>query len=588
MSQKAKLGLFQGFIFIVLLFVLACVPLRDTVLVALNKDNIIVDDARQLLFPFVKFWQASAFSKHGFFEQYYLGLFQNKTILGLIYKCLSLFTDNLVQATKILSIIVSLLSSLFAYLYFNLIFKSRFYALFAAFVASLFFWMIDDIASATNRAFMILLLLGYLYLKQKSESWILVLWQVFAFLIYPCAFLLIFIAEVCSYINSVFCSFINREQEVFNLKKLFIVLLPALIYVLFYFIQDVFILSQSQKVKLLDISQMQTLLEFGPAGRHRIWTENLISIDFFKNQYLGFGFNSIALRLLNIGGLFSFVVFCFMKLFSKKASCNNEDLASCRYFVKGLYCLGLSALISFILAFVFFPKLYLPSRYLTAPLSLISLVLILSLFYLVISSAAQYLSKWASKASFEKVFSNSFIVILFLILLFPAYPSIKKLYAAKYHYIPAALLSKIQSLPSDACIAIMPHSDMSSTIPALTGREVFLDYERSVVPNQEYIDEVRKRHKELYRALYAKDINIIKEFAQKNKVDYFLVQEVFYSDSFMANPRYIEPYYAYLKKEIGRTLKDGSSGGIVFKEILDDSSEKTLLLEINSSSLSKV
>jgi len=121
----------------------------------------------------------------------------------------------------------------------------------------------------------------------------------------------------------------------------------------------------------------------------------------------------------------------------------------------------------------------------------------------------------------------AFIIICFLIL-HPLYNDVKdyKKYKPLYDY--------IENLPTGILVAGNPKSDLTRTIPFFSKRAIFLSDKLSFTDRFTYSEEESiKRRKQLIEALYADSWNPINEFISQYKIDYFVLEDIYYDPSFL-------------------------------------------------------
>lgn len=532
LSKKTNYLLFA------LVLVLAGIPIYENFSTILFKHNVVQDDARQVISLLINYWEPDAYGSHNdFFAQFYAPA-QNKTLIPFIYKILSFFTPTIVFANKLLAILVALASSLFAYLYTRELFAKNSIAIAFSSVFATLIWCGDDVASGTSRSFAFLCLFAYLYFRKKEQQKIITLVQVLSIFLYPPIYLILIVSEGLIWL-------INRKKDI--LVSLAISSLPLII---FYLIPKLFFAADFE---MLSADELKSLPHLQPGGRHPVFGLSPSSTEYWLSEHWGLGIFSPGRVYVTALGFISLAIYTLSKLFNKSINLSSFKFSELIQNDIEIKALAIASIGLYIDAQILFPLLYYPSRYVMTSLLIIALIYLFKLVNLLSSKTNQK----------TQIAIAAIITIL-------GFGYLRQYYAANFHTIPQEVVDNIRKIPADSLIAIMPTNDISSTIPITTGRAVFVDHERAYFGSQEYLDEMSRRHKEVFEIFYSNSSNEILEIAKRNNISHLILSRDAYMAYFVYDPKYFKPYDQLLKEAI-RGAK-----GIIFAKIFAELAKDTL------------
>lgn len=184
--------------------------------------------------------------------------------------------------------------------------------------------------------------------------------------------------------------------------------------------------------------------------------------------------------------------------------------------------------ISFLVATLLFPRLYIPSRYLALGLT----PLFPTIFPCIWSAFAKRFSpgRSATFATFLSLMLGGafFVSTGWLHLQANPFPSVNK---------QEPLITFIRNLPDDTVIAAWPRG-FANYIPLTTGRSVLVFEEGHQIFHRAFLEEMRRRTRALIEAFAAIDEKPIQELRKSYKVTHLLVD----TEHLTHNPQYFAPF----------------------------------------------
>ncbi|NQU73782.1 MAG: hypothetical protein HQ547_03620 [Candidatus Omnitrophica bacterium] len=193
--------------------------------------------------------------------------------------------------------------------------------------------------------------------------------------------------------------------------------------------------------------------------------------------------------------------------------------------------LFISSVLMYIIADLFLFKLFLPIRYLSYSLPLISLIICaIAIGQLIIKIKSVRIKKAAQ------------ILILILIFLNVSSQRSNGLTNTSYN---KSLYSYLNSLPKETVIAA--HPVLANNIPTFAQRKVFINYELSHCVFDNYWKTIKKRTFDFFDAYYSEDPSFIYEFCERNGIDYLVIDKRHFTEKYLRGSIYIEPFSTYVK-----------------------------------------
>lgn len=135
---------------------------------------------------------------------------------------------------------------------------------------------------------------------------------------------------------------------------------------------------------------------------------------------------------------------------------------------------------------------------------------------------------------------------------------------------------QIEKLPKDFVIAAHPALHDITMVDAVAKRAAFVDRERSVAYSKEVLLEIRRRTIESFKIVYATDKKEVLELMKKNNINALLVHKHYYSDKYLENPKYYEPYNQTLKL----IISSNKPKGFFLNELLKKKKKSYILLTV--------
>ena len=433
------------------------------------------------------------YTKLGFPTTYHLTQF---------YKVLTNFVD-LVLATKIMSVFLYILVALFSYLLAKEL-KLKYAFIFSLLITlqtGIMFWVFSG---GLSRGFAFPLLLAFLYFLIKRNTINYTFVMILQTVIYPPIFIIS--------LGVIGIEFLRKNIAIW---KILPVIVPAGI---LYFIIPKSI-KFGEQVNLIEALHMP---EFYSGARAPVFrgdipftnsiTDTLHSIFNSYNFNISSPFYLDAFFLLGLFSLFVLVIFW------KKISLPNE-----------LKALTISGIILFILSFVMFSKLYLPSRYIIFTFPII---------------AIYYISRGLELSlSGKSVFKKTLVVLFVILLAFTFYSP--KIENGLVTCDDKELYNYLEKLPKDSLIAAHPR--IADCIPLYSSRNVLFMDELSAPYYKIYYTKIKLQITDFFDMYYS-NIDKTKSFCDKYSISHILIDTRHFSKDYVQKGEfYREPFNSDIK-----------------------------------------
>lgn len=526
---------------------------------------VVQDDFRQCFF-----WGWSLFDKELFVNDFFTGMYQSlfvKTpLLYGIYKIAPWFTDDLILYGKIILIIISLLTGFAAFAFFSSLqkkyklFEGSHYALIAlgfTICIQVLSWSTDHLAAAHARSFIWFGLLLYMHFKLNNQNIQAACFTLLLLMISPISFLLCFAMEFFSLIINHKTKFLRSiEFAGLSLSGL----TAAFMYL--YLFKDI----KTQGVGTpFSVAELKQLPEFNPGGRHPIFGSSIWDGTWWVNEHWGMGMKGLVIGYLIITSFTVIIIFLLSSCFSKKLRSKLSQILTA--IPTKLFYASISL---YFAAQLLFPTLYLPSRYLNTPSLLLSVIIL----YTCIVEIAYLLSKSKILKGRSAIFT-SLIAISFSICFWVYF---KKHYHPAFKRINPQVREALLQTPKNSLIAGHPIWPDLNTASITAKRKVFIDYERSMSYTKESLAEIRRRNVVALTMTYAKSKEEFVKLAKENGITHFLIHSQLFSNDYLSDPYYIEPYNKVLKTLTKRTNNEK----FFLEEFLEDQHQSYLLIDLAS------
>ena len=511
-------------------------------------DNVVQDDFRQSFFWVWRFWDESLFQNY-FFAEMYQSHLTRIPLLNLIYRSAPLISASPILFSKLLSILIAALSCIAAYFMMRSFLKQDIHkdheagenaeigvplhalsaVCFSACIAVML-WCTDYLSVAHSRSFIWLGIFVYLFLENEKKDLLKSIWISILLLLSPIAFLLCLAMQFFSWIiNGVL------RKNIFN-KNFYSLGFNAIAVLVLYKIIFADIATQGIGREFTR-SELEKLPEFNPGGRHPIF-----GIDFFSREWwseghwglniAGFEISVIVWAAFIIVPLYLFTIARSRLIGSVQNSINHP-----------LSLLFLASVSLYIASSISFPLLFLPSRYIANS----SFILAISSLFLIVIDILKKIKLFLETKKAQSLWGTALLLLFTTIFCF----IYSNFYHPRYVSISPDLLKKIEQLPKDALIAAHPKLPAINIIPAVARRKVYVNHEWSMAYTEESLREIRRRNREAFKLIYARNKEDFLKIAKKEGITHVLVAKKFYSKKYLENPVYLEPYNAFLKELIG-------------------------------------
>ena len=574
----------------------------EILLAILNLDNVVQDDFRQSLFWAWQYWDLELFS-NDFFKDTYESVMFKTPLLLLIIKIFALLNLNLIFASKLFVLILSVFSSLLAFLFFRKYLKSlevfqicsnnEFLALCFSIVMTVVFWCTDHLSAMSARSFIWIALFGYMYLKLLNKNiWAFAL-SLFLLFLSPVTFLLCLVMEGFYWLINLIKNFTKSKKDqniLIRLKNImniefYSILINSISAFIFHkiILKDMGVLGRGTP---FTVEEMKRLPELNPGGRHPIFGSSIWNGTWWNNEHWGLGIGYLKISEVIIWALVLasiVIIFNVWQIFIEKSKLKSLEKSYLSLLQSPPVILLYASVFLYFASQFLFPTLYLPSRYLGVPLLLVSVVFLFSYTYFSINHIPSFLESLGLKSFKTEKYRSVFIYFIIGIFTLVFYLYFRNYYHPRFVSINPQLKAVLEKTPKDSLIAGHPALPDLSTVSITCKRKVFIDYERSLSYTREGLTEIRRRTKASLDMVYARSEAEFRRLATEDGISHFLVHAGFYSPQYLLNPRYIEPYNAYLRKltynqrpedfYLYRFLKEKNAGFIIYTLTPQTSSE---------------
>ncbi len=115
------------------------------------------------------------------------------------------------------------------------------------------------------------------------------------------------------------------------------------------------------------------------------------------------------------------------------------------------------------------------------------------------------------------------------------------------------LYAVLAQTPKDALIA--GHPDLMDNVPTFAQRKVLVNYELAHPWSRGYWRRIRPRLEDFFKAYYAADPQVVRDFCRKYQVSFLVVDKRHFTPEFLAGGRYLTPFNPPLQTEGPRTAE---------------------------------
>lgn len=540
---------------------------------AFSSEYIVQDDARQHIFWMERFRDQDLFS-----NDIIADYFQSVSPWGYsnLYRLFAELGIDPFLFNKILPIILAIITGAYCFKVCTKILPVPLAGFLATLLLSQHLWLRDDLYSGTPRSFIYPLLLAFLYYLLEDSLLPCLLTIVLQGLFYPqtvlisAAILLLRILrrqsledrreskreetgesrerEVEKTRSSIshglliyFRHFIQRN--LLNLTALIIALLILISYAL----------KISQFGSVISADEARNLPEFLPLGRSKFFLDNPIIFwlcadrsGIFPGEWqyiLAFSFGGLLLILPKKPNWFPMV---------RKINSHVIILPQ----------IILASLTIFFLAHLFLFKLHLPGRYTQHSLRIVMALAGGIAIAILLDAVFDWINKRIKLSLIIKILIG---VLLIVPLLYPSYAVMS--YPERLAYVKGEAPSLYQFLsgqPKDSLIASLTRE--ADFIPTFAHRSVLVSEEYSIPYHTGYYKQIKQRTIDLINAQYSENLEIIKEFIEKYKIDFWLIEKQSFKPSYIQNNPWLMQFQTTAKNAM---------------EILEEEKETALAQQMN-------
>ena len=482
---------------------------------AFDGQWIVQDDARQHVFWMMRYLDPNLFP-----NDLIADYFQSVAPVGYktVYRLGTHMGINPFVLNKFLPSILGLIASCYCFLLTKKIFPIPSGCFITTLLLSQILWMKDDIISATPRAFVYPIFLAFLYYLTKRSLFPCAVTIALLGIFYPQS---VFIAAGMLLIQLVqwrgFTPNLSDNSDDYFfcfvcLGVAFTVMLPYAIHV-------------SEYAPTISRDQALELPEFHPGGRSK----------FFKSSFWGYIFEGGRSGLLPrslytpVTVIFGFFLPLIMR-FPKKFPLVTQV-------TKQIYILPQLIVVSvvmFLFAHATLFELHLPGRY-TGHTSRIIIAISAGI---VLTTILQALQQALSSSYFRKKLSN-LILMGVLTTAIIAYPSfVDSFPSTKYKQGKADSLYRfLQEQPKDTLVASL--TGEADNIPAFTQRSILVSREHAIPYHMGYYEPFRQRVKDLIKAQYTDNSEIVKSFIRRYDITHWLIEDTTFSPEYIGDNAWI-------------------------------------------------
>lgn len=487
-----------------------------------SSKYVVSDDAREYL-P----WVYRYFNQDLFPNDLIADYFASVTPIGysILYKLTAFFGIDPIFFSKILPMVLGIITTSYCFVICMQILAVPMAGFIATLLLNQSFGMHDDLFSATPRDFIYPLFLAFIYYLLRNSSLGILIAIALQALIYPLiAFIDLLILFLRLYERQ------NRRIRFAQNRKDFRLLAAAVI------ISGAIILpyamQSGQFGPTITAAVARTMPDYWHGGRVSYFTNNTISfwLDGRDSGFLAL----IRPPQLLIGFLLP-IILKFPSRFPLVKQVKDN--------IKILPQVVIACLIMFFTAHAVAFKLHWPSRYTNHTFKMV-LALGSAIALTIIMDAV---IQW-SKANKKQFLAWGTIAIVGIALIF--YPSTLKVFPKTLYVMGTepALYEFLLQQPQD--IVIASTSKETDNIPIFARRSVLVGKEFALPFHTKYYAQFHQRMLDLINAQYSQDINQVKNFIQKYRVSYWLLERTAFTSKYVADNKWLQQYQPAAKNAI--------------------------------------
>ncbi len=505
---------------------------------AFSSDYVIQDDARQHIFWMQRFLDADLFPNN-----LIANYFQSIAPLGykVLYHFFAVFKIDPIFLSKILPTVLSLVTTYYCFKVCLEIISLPIAGLISSVLLNQQLWLNDGLVSATPRAFIYPLFLGFLYyLLRRSIIYTGLIITLIGFF-YPQYILVvsgILIIRLFRLRNKKIHLNSNQNDCFIGVTGLAI----SFIVILFYALQS------NNYAPVIAVEEAKTWSEFGGAGHSAFFDQNLWQYFIF-GQRSGFLSRSLFRPPLLFAGLLLPILLNYFDVFkiSKK--------------IRIIYQILISSCGCFILSHLLLFNLHLPSRYTRYSFQIcLALVAGISLC-IIIDILFRWCLNQKNTHKWQQIMVLSLVGIIGLNLVYGSFFWGK---FPKTSYIIGEvpeLYQFFKQQPKDILIASITKE--VDNIPSFSQRSIWFGWEYAIPYHLGYYNQIKQRATNFITAQYHEDLQVMKTLIQLEQFDFIIVDQSAFESPYILKNKWLTQWYYSLGQNIEQNLQAGQVPALV-------------------------
>ncbi|MBZ8181988.1 hypothetical protein G3T18_18130 [Oscillatoria salina IIICB1] len=480
---------------------------------AFREEYVVQDDARQHVFWMLRFLDGELFP-----NDLIADYFQSVAPPGYtaIYWLMAKLGVNPFLVNKFLPILLGLIATGYCFGIVWQIFPVPLAGFFASMLLNQSLWMKDDLVSATPRAFVYPIFLGFLYYLLKSRITASLIAIALLGLFYP--------QYVLVSAGLLIIRLFFHKQDYF-LSGLGLVVAGAIV--------SYYALTASDFAPVISPELAKTLPEFWEEGRSAFFQDNLWSF-----YLLGTRSGFLHVGLVNPPTLCFWLFLAIAWKFPNRFPLIKQITPK----IALLWELLLVGTGLFILAHLLLFKLHLPSRYTEHTLRIVVAIaagIALTIIFTAVSKLCQRQIRQNSQVNTRQwlILAVTFAIAA-AIVLYPLWEERFPVTKYKIGHQPQ-LYEFFQQQPKDILIAST--SQEVNNLPSFSQRSILVGREYAIPYHLGYYNQFRQRIIDLIQAQYSPDVTAVNQFIDKYQISFWLLDRDAFSLEYLEN-EWIEQY----------------------------------------------
>lgn len=508
---------------------------------AFSREYVIQDDARQHIFWMQRFLDAELFPNDliaDYFQSVAPGGYQS------LYWIFSRFGINPIFLSKILPWGLDIVTTFYCFWVTLELLPIPLAGFISSVLLNQQLWLNDGLVSATPRAFVYPLFLGFLYYLLRKSILGSAIFVALIGLFYPQAVLIsagVLILQLFDWNKRS----VRLTRDIKTRWVSVVGLGVAAVVILYYG------MSSSEFSPVITVAEAKTMSEFGGAGNSAFFQDNLWDY-FIKGQRSGLLPKYLFRPTLIMAGLFLPLLFLFKKRFNILAKVTPN--------IKILPLILVSSLGWFIASHLMLFKLHLPSRY-TSYTFRVCLALAAGITLCVLLDKILTWGSLSPGQKWKKITALSLTVFLGLGIIlgscfwgkFPKTSYVVGKQPEIYRF--------FSQQPKDALIASI--SPIANNIPSFSRRSVWVAWEYAVPYHLGYYNQIQRRATALIKAQYSSDLSLLQNLIQTRGFDFIILDKTAFTREYMLENRWLRQWYHSLSKDILADFDRGKTPAIL-------------------------